>query len=92
LPNVVASIMIIDASNSLLNVMCAPSILSVGHAALANLQPGSGGGSCGNTIFHNKAQYVQNTCEDDRWKNLRQVAYDFNICSCEVVNGELTRR
>jgi PAS domain S-box-containing protein/diguanylate cyclase (GGDEF)-like protein len=82
LPNAVASIMMIDSSNGLLNVMCAPSIPSVGHAALANLQPGSGGGSCGNTIFHNKAQYVQNTFEDDRWKNLRQVAYDFNICSC----------
>lgn len=82
LPNAVASIMMIDSSNGLLNVMCAPSIPSVGHAALANLQPGSGGGSCGNTILHNKAQYVQNTFEDDRWKNLRQVAYDFNICSC----------
>ncbi|MFT7008330.1 MAG: PAS domain S-box-containing protein/diguanylate cyclase (GGDEF)-like protein [Colwellia sp.] len=82
LPNAVASIMMIDASDGLLSVMSAPSIPSVGHEALANLQPGTGGGSCGNAVFHNKAQYVQNTFEDDRWKNLRQVAYDFNICSC----------
>jgi PAS domain S-box-containing protein/diguanylate cyclase (GGDEF)-like protein len=82
LPNAVASIMIIDASDGLLSVMSAPSIPSVGHEALANLHPGTGGGSCGNAVFHNKAQYVQNTFEDDRWKNLRQVAYDFNICSC----------
>ena len=82
LPNAVASIMMIDASDGLLSVMCAPSIPTVGHEALANLQPGPYGGSCGNAVFHNEAQYVQNTFEDDRWKNLRHVAYDFNICSC----------
>ncbi|PHR80951.1 MAG: diguanylate cyclase [Colwellia sp.] len=82
LPNAVASIMMIDASDGLLSVMCAPSIPTVGHKALANLQPGPCGGSCGNAVFHNEAQYVQNTFEDDRWKNLRHVAYDFNICAC----------
>ncbi len=82
LPNAVASIMMVDASDGLLSVMCAPSIPTVGHEALANLQPGPGGGSCGNAVFHNEAQYVQNTFEDERWKNLRQVAVDFNICAC----------
>jgi PAS domain S-box-containing protein/diguanylate cyclase (GGDEF)-like protein len=82
LPNAAASIMMIDASDGLLNVMCAPSIPSVGHEALANLQPGLGGGSCGNAVFHNEAQYVQNTFEDERWNTLRDIAYDFNICSC----------
>jgi PAS domain S-box-containing protein len=82
LPNAVASIMMVDARDGLLNMMCAPSIPSVGHDALANLHPGIGGGSSGNAVFHNEAQYVQNTFEDDRWKNIRHVAYDFNICSC----------
>jgi len=82
LPNAVASIMKRDASNGLLSVRCAPSIPHVGHQALENLQPGPFGGSCGNAVFHNEAQYVQNTFKDERWKNLRQVAYDFNICSC----------
>ncbi|MDX2369925.1 MAG: PAS domain S-box protein, partial [Colwellia sp.] len=82
LPNAVASIMMMDANNGFLSVMCAPSIPTVGHEALANLKPGSGGGSCGNAVFHNEAQFVQNTFEDDRWKNLRHIAYDFNICSC----------
>jgi PAS domain S-box-containing protein/diguanylate cyclase (GGDEF)-like protein len=82
LPNAAASIMMIDASDGLLNVMCAPSIPPVGHEALANLQPGLGGGSCGNAVFHNEAQYVQNTFEDERWNTLRDIAYDFNICSC----------
>ena len=82
LPNAVASIMMIDKSDGLLNVMCAPSIPPVGHEALVNLQPGVGGGSCGNAVFHNEAQFVLNTFEDDRWANLRHIAYDFNICSC----------
>lgn len=82
LPNSVASIMMIEPSTGLLSVMCAPSIPSVGHDALANLKPGVGGGSCGNAVFHNKAQFVQNAFEDSRWENLRQIAYDFNICSC----------
>ena len=54
LPNAVASIMMIEPSNGLLSVMCAPSIPAAGHDALANLQPGVGGGSCGNAVFHNK--------------------------------------
>jgi len=82
LPNAVASIMMKDNCNGLLSVKCAPSIPSVGHEALANLQPGPCGGSCGNAVFHNEAQYVQNTFEDERWTNLRQIAYDFNLCSC----------
>lgn len=82
LPNSVASIMMTDISDGTLNVMCAPSIPAAGHDILANLQPGPYGGSCGNAVYHNKAQYVQNTFEDDRWLNLRHIAYDFNICSC----------
>lgn len=82
LSNAAASIMMMDASDGLLSVKCAPSIPPIGHEALANLQPGPCGGSCGNAVFHNEAQYVQNTFEDERWKNLRHVAYDFNLCSC----------
>ncbi len=82
LPNSVASIMILDAKSGLLNVMSAPSIPEAGHQALAGLRPGSGGGSCGNAVFHNKPQYVQDTKTDPRWSDLRDVAYDFNLCSC----------
>jgi len=82
LPNSVASIMLKDTKTGLMSVLCAPSIPQVGIEALCNLQPGLGGGSCGNAVFRNKAQYVQNTYEDDRWADLRQLAYDFNLCSC----------
>lgn len=82
LPNAVASIMMTDSRSGLLSVKCAPSIPPIGHKALENLQPGPYGGSCGNAVFYNEAQYVQNNFEDERWKNLRQVAYDFNLCSC----------
>ncbi len=82
LPNAVSSIMIMDESTGLMSVLCAPSIPEVGHKALANLQPGPCGGSCGNAVFHNEPQFVQNTFEDPRWENIRQIAYDFNLCSC----------
>ena len=82
LPNSVASIMLLDKTTGLMNVLSAPSIPQVGHDALKNLQPDAGGGSCGNAVYHNEPQYVQDTFKDDRWTNLRQVAYDFNLCSC----------
>jgi PAS domain S-box-containing protein/diguanylate cyclase (GGDEF)-like protein len=82
LPNAAASIMMIDENDGTLSIMCAPSIPIIGHQALAKLQPGTGGGSCGNAVFHNEPQYVQNTFEDERWKHLRHIAYDFNICAC----------
>ena len=82
LPNAVASIMLLNQETGLMSVLSAPSIPQVGHDALENLKPGGGSGSCGNAVFHNKAQFVQDTFKDARWSDLRQVAYDFNICSC----------
>jgi len=82
LQNSVASIMILDIETNLMSVLSAPSIPQVGHDALKNLQPGPGGGSCGNAVFRNEPQYVLNTFKDERWKDLRKVAVDFNLCSC----------
>lgn len=82
LPNSVASVMLLDKEDLLLSVLCAPSVPQVGHEALTNLVPGPHGGSCANAIYHNQAQYVYDTFTDDRWKNMRQLAYDFNLCSC----------
>lgn len=82
LPNSVSSIMLKDSDTQLISVRSAPSVPQVGHEALANLKPGPHGGSCGNAVFRNEAQYVVNTFEDSRWNDIRQVAIDFNICSC----------
>lgn len=82
LPNSVASIMLLDDHTNSINVLSAPSVPEVGIKALNGLKPGSGGGSCGNAIFRNEAQYVRNTFEDKRWENIRDIAYDFNLCSC----------
>jgi len=91
LPNSVASIMIVDKDTNTMHVLSAPSIPQSGIDALANLKPGEGSGSCGNAIFHKKPQYVLNTFEDERWKDLRDIAYDFNLCSCwsmPIINEE----
>ena len=82
LKNSVASIMLINPQTKLISVICAPSVPKEGHEALTNLIPGPKGGSCGNAVFKNKAQYVQNTFVDERWENLRDLAINFNICSC----------
>ncbi|MCL4430923.1 MAG: EAL domain-containing protein [Epsilonproteobacteria bacterium] len=82
LSNSVASIMLLDPVTGLMNVVAAPSIPDAGHEALEGLKPGLGGGSCGNAVFHNEAQFVQDTKTDERWKDIRHIAYDFNLCSC----------
>ncbi|MDP3265656.1 MAG: EAL domain-containing protein [Sulfuricurvum sp.] len=82
LPNSVASIMLLDPLSSLLSVVAAPSIPEIGHEALEELKPGVGGGSCGNAVYHNEAQFVQDAKTDERWSDIRHIAYDFNLCSC----------
>ncbi len=82
LPNSASSIMLIDTLTGLMNVVAAPSIPQIGHEALAGLKPGAGGGSCGNAVFHNEPQYVQDTKTDQRWSDIRHIAHDFNLCSC----------
>ena len=82
LPNSVASIMIKNKESGLMSVKSAPSIPQIAQDKLENLKPGPHGGSCGNAVFKNQPQFVKNTFTDDRWKDLRQVAIDFNICSC----------
>ncbi len=82
LPNSVASIMMINPHTGRMSVLSAPSVPQVGHDALSNLKPGIHGGSCGNAVFHNEPQFVSNTFKDSRWKDLNQLAIDFNLCSC----------
>ncbi len=82
LPNSIASLMLMNDDTKLMSVLSAPSIPKVGIEALKDLKPGLQGGSCGNAVFSNKATYVQDTFSDDRWHDLRKIAYDFNICSC----------
>jgi PAS domain S-box-containing protein/diguanylate cyclase (GGDEF)-like protein len=82
LPNSVASIMLKDKKTGLMSVKSAPSIPNEGLKALENLKPGPKGGSCGNAVFRNQPQFVQDTFTDERWENLRQLAVDFNIRAC----------
>ncbi|MBU0924648.1 EAL domain-containing protein [bacterium] len=82
LPNAVASIMIKNKNSNSMNVRSAPSIPQNAKEMLSNLIPGPNTGSCGNAVFENKPQFVQNTFTDKRWKELQQIARDFNICSC----------
>lgn len=82
LENSVASIMLKDKVSGKMSVISAPSVPQEGHDALSNLKPGPGGGSCGNAVFKNEAQYVSDTFKDPRWSDIRNIAIDFNLCSC----------
>lgn len=82
LPNSVASIMVMDDAQGTLNVIAAPAVPAEGQARLCGLKPGPGGGSCGNAVMRNEPVFVQDTFTDQRWNDLRQIAYDFNLCAC----------
>jgi PAS domain-containing protein len=82
LPNSVGSVMLMDDQYEFLNVYAAPSIPPEGVAQLNGLRPGPGGGSCGNVIYREEPQFVSNTFNDPRWDDLRQLAHNFNLCSC----------
>ncbi|HUX81807.1 MAG TPA: diguanylate cyclase, partial [Halothiobacillus sp.] len=82
LPNSVGTVMLLDESGESLNVYAGPSLPAEGVERLNGQRPGPGSGSCGNVIFHSAPQFVSHTFTDPRWQDLRQVAYDFNLCSC----------
>lgn len=82
LPGAVASFMCLDSNTDLMNVVSAPSIPAAGIDRLAGLRPGPEGGSCGNAVYGNTPVFVHNTFTDPRWRGLRQLAKDFNLCSC----------
>ncbi len=82
LENAVATIMLKDKETGLLNLKYAPSIDKKDWYALESLKPGPHGGSCGNALYHNQPQYVVNTFEDARWRDLKNVAEAFHLCSC----------
>ena len=82
LPNSVASIMLKDPKTGLINMIHAPSVPQEGMNRFKDLKPGPGSGSCGNAIYRNEAQFVKDTFTDSKWEDLREIAYDFNLCSC----------
>jgi len=82
LPGAVATFMRLDTETGLMNVISAPSAPPAAIQRLAGLCPGPEGGSCGNAVHHNTPVFVYNTFTDPRWKGLRELARDFNLCSC----------
>lgn len=91
LPNAVGSVMLMDEAYEFLNVYAAPSVPPEGIAQLNGLRPGPGGGSCGNVVYRREPQFVSNTFTDPRWQDLRDLARNFNLCSCwsmPIYSGE----
>lgn len=82
LPNAVGTVMLLNPDDGKLYVYSSPSVPDAAVTRLNGLQPGPGGGSCGNVIYQGTPQFVSNTFSDPRWTDLRQIAYDFNLCAC----------
>ncbi len=82
LPNSVASVMVLDDEQGILNVYAAPRLPPDAVQRLSRLKPGPGAGSCGNAVYRREAQFVRDTLTDGRWCDLRQVAYDFDVRAC----------
>ncbi|MET4163246.1 diguanylate cyclase (GGDEF)-like protein [Marinobacterium sp. MBR-111] len=71
-----------DAHSHVMNMVSAPSIPADDVSRLCGLKPGPGGGSCGNAVHGNAPVFVYNTFTDPHWSDLRNLARDFNLCSC----------
>lgn len=82
LPNAVASVMLVDASDKTMSVLAAPSVPPEGHQALNGLHPGPEAGSCGTAVFTNQPVFVRDTFSDPRWRDMQDIAYNFNLCAC----------
>lgn len=82
LENSAASIMLLNRKVNALEMISAPSIDEVSQQRFQGLIPGQYNGSCPAAIHFNKAIYVVDTFNDIRWKDGRELAKDFNICSC----------
>jgi len=81
-PNSVCSIMLLDDTQSHLNVCSAPSIPPEGIEALNGLQPGPNAGSCGTAVYSQEAVFVENILTDRRWQDLLDIAERFNLRAC----------
>ena len=82
LDNAAASIMLLNPNTNLLSIVSAPSISKEDQTRLCNIQPGIGNGSCAAAVYHARPAYINDTSQDRRWKSSRELATDFNICSC----------
>ncbi|KGA94392.1 diguanylate cyclase/phosphodiesterase (GGDEF & EAL domains) with PAS/PAC sensor(s) [Leptospirillum ferriphilum] len=81
-PGAVASVMLFDRKNQLLNIYVAPSLPKEAFSKLENLRPGPENGSCANAVYSRMPVYVGNVLTDPRWKNLRSFATDYNLNAC----------
>ncbi len=80
--NAFSSVMLMDDHTQLLNVYAAPSLTKEQIQKIDGLRPSPGGGSCGNVIYQQKVQYVSNTLTDERWEDIRHLAYEFDVKAC----------
>jgi diguanylate cyclase (GGDEF)-like protein/PAS domain S-box-containing protein len=80
--NAFSSVMLMDDHTQLLNVYAAPSLTTEQIQKIDGLRPSPGGGSCGNVIYQQKVQYVSNTLTDERWEDIRHLAYEFDVKAC----------
>lgn len=82
LSNSFSSVMLMDDHYQHLNVYVAPSLTPEQIQKINGLRPSPGGGSCGNVIYQQKAQYVSNTFTDERWEDIRHLAHEFDVRTC----------
>lgn len=80
--NAFSSVMLMDDHTQLLNVYAAPSLTTEQIQKIDGLRPSPSGGSCGNVIYQQKVQYVSNTLTDERWEDIRHLAYEFDVKAC----------
>ena len=81
-PEIKASILLLDASETRLLHAAAPSLPSEYNAAINGVTIGPNVGSCGTAAFFRKEISVEDIASDPRWENYRDLALKYNLRSC----------
>ncbi len=81
-PDSLATVMLLDGVQGVLNVEAAPSLPADALPMLNALVPGVGAGSCGTAACCGEAVYVTDTRTDPRWSNLQHVARELGVRAC----------
>ncbi|BBO99898.1 bifunctional diguanylate cyclase/phosphodiesterase [Sulfuriferula nivalis] len=81
-PDVMCSILLLDAEKQTLHVASAPSLPDFFNAAIDGEPIGENAGSCGNTAYTKQRTIVEDIAHHPYWKNYRAIAQQAKLAAC----------
>ena len=81
-PSSICTVMLLEKSTGVLNILAAPQALESACAILNGLVPGERSGACGTALYTGKPVIITDTDKDPRWDAIREAARPLGIKSC----------